>query len=104
MQGTGFEGAPVSQLLVIWTVVGAVLANITDTKHFFYVYFFPEALPGKIWTSQFLWRLLCWQACYANSTEVLFAVMSFYQLRVIERLWGSRKFAVSLSQMYREIN
>jgi hypothetical protein len=26
----------------------------------------------------------------------LFAVITFYQLRVIERLWGSRKFAVSL--------
>ena len=35
------------------------------------------------------------QACFANSTEVLFAAMTFYHLRVIERLWGSRKFAVS---------
>jgi hypothetical protein len=33
--------------------------------------------------------------CYTNSTEVLFAVLAFYNLRVIERLWGSRKFAVS---------
>lgn len=37
------------------------------------------------------------QACFANSTEVLFAAMTFYHLRVIERLWGSRKFAVSSS-------
>lgn len=35
------------------------------------------------------------QLSYTNSTEVLFAVVSFYQLRVMERLWGSRKFAVS---------
>lgn len=34
------------------------------------------------------------QACYTNSTEVLFAVMTIYHLRVIERLWGSRKFLV----------
>jgi hypothetical protein len=35
------------------------------------------------------------QTCFTNSTEVLFAVIAFYQLRVVERLWGSRKFAVS---------
>ena len=34
------------------------------------------------------------QATFTNSTEVLFAVLTFYQLRVVERLWGSRKFAV----------
>jgi hypothetical protein len=34
------------------------------------------------------------QACYTNSSEVLFATLCFYNLRVLERLWGSRKFAV----------
>lgn len=34
------------------------------------------------------------QACFTNSTEVLFGVVTLYNLRVIERLWGSRKFAV----------
>lgn len=34
------------------------------------------------------------QICFTNSTEVLFAAVSLYNLRVIERLWGSRKFAV----------
>ncbi|RMZ67640.1 uba domain-containing ucp14 [Pyrenophora seminiperda CCB06] len=36
---------------------------------------------------------MVWQATFTNSTEVLFAVLTFYQLRVVERLWGSRKFA-----------
>ena len=35
------------------------------------------------------------QTCYTNSTELLFAAMAIYHLRIIERLWGSRKFAVS---------
>lgn len=35
------------------------------------------------------------QSCYTNSTSLLFAAMSLYHLRIIERLWGSRKFAVS---------
>lgn len=37
---------------------------------------------------------LHYQTCYNNSTEVLFAAMTIYHLRIIERLWGSRKFAV----------
>ena len=32
--------------------------------------------------------------CYTNSTELLFATMTLYHLRIIERLWGERKFAV----------
>ena len=36
------------------------------------------------------------KGCYNNSTELLFAAMSLYQMRVIERLWGSRKFAVCI--------
>lgn len=41
------------------------------------------------------------QSCYNNSPELLFAAMSLYQLRIIERLWGSRKFAVHLSRLSR---
>jgi len=36
------------------------------------------------------------QLSFTNSTEVLFAVLTFYQLRVVERIWGSRKFAVRI--------
>ena len=34
------------------------------------------------------------QACYSNATELLFATMTIYNMRIVERLWGSRKFAV----------
>ncbi|KAF2674686.1 hypothetical protein BT63DRAFT_449676 [Microthyrium microscopicum] len=88
MQTSGFTNAPVSQLLVFWVVVASVLASVTDTKYYFYLQIVPQISQ---W-GQF-WRLLVWQTCYTNSTEVLFAAMTFYHLRVIERLWGSRKFA-----------
>lgn len=39
--------------------------------------------------------LIVVQACFTNSTEVLFGALTLYHMRVIERLWGSRKFAVS---------
>ena len=89
MLSSGFTNAPVTQILIIATVVTASLASITDTKYYFWIQ--PRPHLFDYW--QF-WRLLTWQFCYTNSTEVLFAAMTLYQLRVIERLWGSKKFAV----------
>jgi hypothetical protein len=78
MLASGFTNAPITQLLLLGIVGSAIVASLTDTKYFLWQY----------------WRLLTWQLAYTNSAEVLFAAMTFYQLRVIERLWGSRKFAV----------
>ena len=89
MLASGFTNAPVSKGLVTAVVLTALLATLTDTKYYFWI----EVRPHLLDYRQF-WRLLTWQSCYTNSTEVLFAAMTFYQLRVIERLWGSRKFAV----------
>lgn len=94
MLASGFANAPVTRFLVLSTVVSALLASITDTKYFFPI----QPRPHLLDYGQF-WRLLTWQICYTNSTEVLFAAITFYQLRVIERLWGSRKFAVCYTIM-----
>ncbi|EAT78196.1 hypothetical protein HBI56_214390 [Parastagonospora nodorum] len=88
MISSGFTNAPVSQFLVFSTVIGALFATITDTRYYIHI-----AVVPHIWTYGQFWRFLTWQACFTNSTEVLFGVITFYQLRVIERLWGSRKFA-----------
>lgn len=89
MLASGFTNAPVTKSLVVGVVITAFLATLTDTKYYFLISVRPHLLD--YWQ---LWRLLTWQLCYTNSTEVLFAAMTLYQLRVIERLWGSRKFAV----------
>jgi len=86
MHGSGFDATPIIQALIFGIVVTSVLANVTDTKHYIYIYLAPH-----IWPWQQYWRLLSWQICYTNSTEVLFAVWSLYNLRVIERIWGTRK-------------
>ncbi|KAF2739586.1 hypothetical protein EJ04DRAFT_456731, partial [Polyplosphaeria fusca] len=85
---SGFTNAPVSQFLVFATVIGALIASITDTRYYIHIHAVPH-----LWNYGQFWRVFTWQICYTNSTEVLFAVLSFYQLRVLERLWGSRKFA-----------
>lgn len=91
MLASGFTGAPISRLLVFGVVAAAFLASLTDIKVFCWI----EIRPHLLDYGQF-WRLLTWQFCYTNSAEVLFAAMTFYHLRVIERLWGSRKFAVCI--------
>ncbi|KAF2709196.1 hypothetical protein K504DRAFT_467174 [Pleomassaria siparia CBS 279.74] len=85
---SGFTNAPVSRFLVFSTVIGSVIASLTDTRYLLHIQVVPH-----LWNYGQFWRLLTWQICYTNSTEVLFAVLAFYNLRVIERLWGSRKFA-----------
>ena len=52
--------------------------------------------PGMTSSERYhqLWRVLIYQLCYTNSTECLFAAMTVYNMRVVERVWGSRKFAV----------
>lgn len=89
MLASGFTNAPITQLLLLGIVGSAIIASLTDTKYFLWI----EVRPHLLDYWQY-WRLLTWQLAYTNSAEVLFAAMTFYQLRVIERLWGSRKFAV----------
>lgn len=93
MISSGFTNAPVSQFIVFSVVIGAVVATLTDTR-----YYLPIAVVPHIWGYGQLWRFVTWNWVFTNSTEVLFGVLAFYQLRVIERLWGSRKFLVCASE------
>ncbi|KAI8670947.1 Rhomboid domain-containing protein [Fusarium keratoplasticum] len=83
-----FTNAPVTRLGVLCLIAGSILASVLDVKHYFYI-----IIDTHIWRYRQLWRLLAYQLCYTNSTEVLFAAMSLYNLRIVERMWGSRKFA-----------
>jgi len=92
MLGTGFTGAPVTRSLTYGIVAASILASVIDVKHYFYIQIDPH-----LWRYHQLWRIFTYQLCYTNSTEVLFAAMTLYNMRVIERLWGSRKYAVNVS-------
>ncbi|KZF24840.1 hypothetical protein L228DRAFT_243570 [Xylona heveae TC161] len=88
MLTSGFTNAPISKFLLFALVISSLLVSIADIKYLFYIRVVPH-----LWRYKQGWRLLVWQTCYTNSTEVLFATMLLYHLRVVERLWGSRKFA-----------
>ncbi|KAK8923079.1 DSC E3 ubiquitin ligase complex subunit 2 [Metarhizium anisopliae] len=83
-----FTNAPVTRLLVLGLVAASIGASMLDVKHYFYI-----SIDTHLWKYRQFWRLLAYQLCYTNSTEVLFAAMSLYNLRVVERMWGSRKYA-----------
>ncbi|ODH13614.1 hypothetical protein ACO22_07079 [Paracoccidioides brasiliensis] len=87
MISSGFTNAPISKYALIFIIASSIAASVADVKYLFYIQVVPH-----LWTYWQIWRLGVWQLCYTNSTEVLFAAMLLYHLRVIERLWGSRKF------------
>ncbi|KAG4034952.1 hypothetical protein MFRU_002g03010 [Monilinia fructicola] len=88
MLSTGFTDVPVTRSLVYGIVATSFLASITDSKHLFYI----QADPHLLRYHQ-LWRMFTYQLCYTNSTEVFFGAITYYNMRVVERLWGSRRFA-----------
>lgn len=92
MLASGFTNAPVSKFLLVYVIASSIALAIFDVKHLAHIQVSPH-----LWRYGQLSRLLVWQvAGYANSTEALFAAMLVYHLRVVERMWGGRKMAVSL--------
>lgn len=74
--------------MVLGLVSASIGASLLDMKHYAYILINPHIVQY----GQF-WRLFTYQLCYTNSAEVLFAAMSLYNLRTVERMWGSRKYA-----------
>jgi hypothetical protein len=85
-----FTNTPVTRTLVLGLVSTSIAVSLLDLKHYFYI-----LVDSHIWRYHQLWRIFAYQLCYTNSTEVLFASMTIYNMRVLERIWGSRKYAVS---------
>lgn len=95
MLSGGFADAPVSRSLVFGLIASSILVSLLDIKHYFWIQIDPH-----FWEYGQLWRAFIYQLCYTNSGETLFACMTLYHLRCIERMWGSRKFASFLVVMY----
>ncbi|KAM0516664.1 hypothetical protein ACHAPE_005297 [Trichoderma viride] len=92
-----FTNAPVTRLTVLGLVSISIAASLFDAKQYFYI-----LIDTHLFRHRQFWRLLSYQLCYLNSTEALFAAISLYNLRVVERMWGSRKYAsfIVLSSLF----
>jgi len=87
MQQSGFRSAPLTRTLAYALVATSLLSSLSSTKHLFFIQLSPHLLRYR----QF-WRLSSFQTIYANAGELLFATLLLYHLRLVERMFGSRKF------------
>jgi len=87
---SGLTSAPLTRVLILLTVSTAILTTILDAKHQFTI-----ALPilHRLPLRSVLIRIFTYQLSYTNSADVLFAALTAYHLRIIERIWGTRKMA-----------
>lgn len=91
MLSSGFTDAPVTRSLVFGLIASSILVSVLDIKHYFWIQVDPQ-----FWSYGQWWRALVYQFCYTNSGEVLLSCLVIYQMRGVERMWGGRKFGVSL--------
>lgn len=92
---SGFTHTPVSLCLILTTIGGSVLSTLMDVK-----YLLPIRPTPHIYPYLQLSRVLSYQLAYTNSSELLFGTVLIYHLRVLERLWGSRKFLSFVLAVY----
>ncbi|KAF7170089.1 hypothetical protein CNMCM5623_002638 [Aspergillus felis] len=99
MLTSGLTNAPITKLLLIYTIASSIALSILDIKHLASIRVSPH-----LWPYAQFWRLATWQlAGFSNSTEALFAAMLAYHLRVVERAWGKRKFAKDIHPLHATI-
>lgn len=91
MLQSGFRSAPVTRIALFSTAAISLLASLADVKFLFHVQVVPH-----LWVHGQWWRTAIWQLGYANAGEVLFGCLLLYHMRVVERMFGSRKYGVSL--------
>jgi hypothetical protein len=85
---SGFTHTPATRALLMTSILLSILASTLSYQHLL-----PIKPTPHLWPYLQFSRLLTYQLAYTSSTELLFSTVLIYQFRVLERLWGSRKFA-----------
>ena len=92
---SGFSHTPVTRALILTSILLSILASTLSIQHLL-----PLKPTPHLWPYLQLSRFLTYQVAYTSSAELLFSTVLVYQFRVLERLWGSRKFASYLAVMF----
>lgn len=85
---SGFTNTPTTRLLILLYVSSSILTSLLSTKHLL-----PIRPSPHLWPYLQFSRVLTFQLASTASTDLLFTVVLLYTFRVLERLWGTRKFA-----------
>lgn len=80
--------APTTRFLLFASIGSSILTSLLDLKHYASIKPTPHLWPYLQFS-----RLLTFQFAYTSATEVLVSAALLYQFRVLERMWGSRKYA-----------
>jgi hypothetical protein len=92
---SGFTHTPVTRALILGSILLSIVASTLSVQHLL-----PIKPTPHLWPYLQFSRLLTYQVAYTSSTELLFSTVAIYQFRVLERLWGSRKFASFVAVMF----
>jgi len=84
---SGFTSTPSTRALLTLLITTSLAASILSLKPYL-----PLKPTPHLWPYLQLWRILTFQLAPTSSVELLFSAAIIYQLRVLERIWGSRKF------------
>ncbi|KAL1918049.1 uncharacterized protein VTP21DRAFT_3315 [Calcarisporiella thermophila] len=85
---TGFYNASVTKGILLGVGGCSLLASILNLKPMFHL----QLIPHLTRDHQF-WRLVTSHVAFTNSGELFFGMLIIYHLRVIERQFGSVKYA-----------
>ncbi|KAI9190601.1 uncharacterized protein BJ171DRAFT_537028 [Polychytrium aggregatum] len=85
---SGFYNAPVSKGVFLFVGINSLLSAVFKFKHSFHLQLFPHIVRDH----QF-WRLISTHCAFRSSAEILFGSLLIYHMRLIERQWGTSKFA-----------
>src|SRR5262245_61080449 len=85
----GFRNTPVTKYFLASIIASSTLTSLLALKPYTHIQIVPHLLHQWQW-----WRIPVWMASYSNAGEVLFACLAVYNLRGLERIFGSRKYAV----------
>ena len=91
MQTPGLSSVPLTRLLLLFVPLSALLTTSLALKPYVPISPSPHLYP---WLQ--FYRLVTYQLSYLSSSEVLFATVLVYHLRVLERLFGTRKYVSAI--------
>jgi membrane associated rhomboid family serine protease len=89
---SGFTNTPTTRLLVLLYITSSILSTLLSLKHLLPIHPSPH-----LWPYLQLSRLLTYQLASTHSTDLLFTITLLYTFRVLERLYGSRKYLSFIS-------
>lgn len=87
MQHPTLHHTPAISTLLLLLLLTTILTSLLSLRPFFHLQLHPHLLPQLQ-----LSRIPLFQTTYANSSELLFASLLLYHLRLVERAYGTRKF------------